>query len=134
MMWAFKGSIALVFWTCLAFGHALNDGVQGTAQVVNILLLASLSSGGALVWEEDDTFASFLVLPYAIKHFNERDGTILKEFASLENCRARLALMGGSMHDDAGQPNVAMTILMAALDLGTVDVILGPGNPNVCFC
>ena len=103
---------------------------QTKATTLRVLSLAWLSTDGILTRNED-IYSSYMMVPIAIKHFNDRNGSIIEEFANLKDCKMKLELVNGKLHDDHGQANIAMTALVRALYMNRVDIIHGPGRSDV---
>jgi ABC-type branched-subunit amino acid transport system substrate-binding protein len=68
------------------------------------------------------------VFPLAIKHFNERDGRIIPQFAS-KSCNVSINLL--EYVDDQGSPAPATKRLVAVHNTQPVNVIIGPVRSTV---
>jgi len=94
------------------------------AKQINILYLAYLTDQGAFLSTTADTTAAMIV-PIAMKHFNERSNAILPLKELVGTCNATLNLYGG-IFDDEGLPGDAMLALVGESRFLQTDIILGP--------
>ena len=94
------------------------------AKQINILYLAYLTDKGAFLSNTADTTAAMMV-PIAMKHFNERSNAILPLQELVGTCNATLNLYGG-VFDDEGLPGDAMLALVGDSRFLQTDIILGP--------
>ena len=94
------------------------------AKQINILYLAYLTDQGAFLSTTADTTAAMIV-PIAMKHFNERSNAILPLSDLVGTCNATLNLYGG-IFDDEGLPGDAMLALVGESRFLQTDIILGP--------
>ena len=102
---------------------------------VNMLSLAWLSQNGLLT-NTEQYFASFMLLPVAVKHFNERDNTIIPDLSSrTKNCNATIRIFGGEIKDGRGLQNIAMRHLVEAhrSSIEKPDIIHGPTQSDVSY-
>src|SRR4051812_32963209 len=85
------GTTKLFLFQCILISYcwicSIIVGCEGAT--FNVLALQSLSYVGNRFGNED-IYSSFTALPYALKHFNERDGTILPFLRDLKGCNAKL--------------------------------------------
>jgi len=108
--------------------------LTGEAKEVRILSFSWMTLGSGVI-TISDTFVGYMLVPIAIKHFNERDGRIIPAVASIAGkCNSTLKLAGGKMYDDSGEANVAMETFVQALEADNFDIIHGLSLNSVRFC
>jgi hypothetical protein len=101
------------------------------AKELKMLALAWLSQNGVLM-DAEQYYASFFILPMAVKHFNERSDAIIPYLSSrTANCSATINMLDG-IKDGRGLANVDMSHLIGTLSRdGRIDVIHGPTKSDV---
>ena len=121
----FRRPIGLLL-ACLAIIVVVAEGER----TFNVLGFISQSISGRPI-SNTDVVASYIATVLAMKHFNERNSTVLKALSRLGRCDARLALAGGGLIDDQVLSSVAMSHLIRTVANETVDFINGPASADV---
>ena len=96
------------------------------AETLNVLAIGFFSreTSRGLEWFTGPTASLAAVFPIAIKHFNERDGRIIPQFASRTCSNLTIDLL--EYVDDQGSPAPATQRLVAVQNKHPIDVIIGP--------
>ena len=104
--------------------------MSSSATDLNILALGEFSNLGpaGLEWLTGPLQSLSAVFPIAIMHFNERNGSIIPEFAS-KQCSVILKLI--DYIDDQGSPEVAVSRIISGPGLTQIHAILGPVRSTV---
>jgi hypothetical protein len=95
------------------------------AKDVKILNLSWMLTNGTTLMSEAVLSCSLLV-PIAIKHWNERYDGILPLSKLAGSCSNTLSLVDGEIIDDGNSPNQAMKAILAGDRLTDADIIYGP--------
>ena len=96
------------------------------ARSISVLVLQPLSTNGR-IFGNAELYAAFMILPYAFKHFNERNGSIVPWLCTLK-CNKTLKMRGEQLFDVEGLSSRSMSIIIDALadETNAVDIISGP--------
>ena len=121
MRWIYLAHFVLCLWKPVL--------VSGQKLEVNILDIAYLTNNGAILNNAAATTSSMIV-PIAVKHFNDRYDGILPLTKLIGSCNATLNLFGG-IFDDGGEPGIAMLALVGDSRFQNTDIILGPDLSTV---
>jgi len=96
--------------------------------MASLVWLTSGTEGNVI--DNFELFASHMIIPIAIKHFNTRNGSIVPQLAQLGTCNSTINLVGG-LQDSRGQSGTAVEQLLDAYNNLKVDVIHGPSISTV---
>jgi hypothetical protein len=102
------------------------------AKDIKILNLSWMLVNGTTLASETVVTSSILV-PLAIKHWNERYDGILRLSQLRGNCQNTLSLVEGKIIDSGNSPNQAMKAILYGDRLTNVDIIYGPMVSKVSY-
>jgi hypothetical protein len=97
----------------------------GIAKDLKILNLSWMLVNGTTLTSEPVATCSMMV-PIAIKHWNERYDGILPLSKLIGSCQNTLSLVEGHIIDDGNAPNQAMKAVLYGDRLAEADIIYGP--------
>jgi len=122
-------SLLIVFKYCTLFlisANLLCTRQVAVAASLNVLAFGFFSheTENGLQWFTEGTRSISAIFPLAIKHFNERDGSIIPDFAT-QTC-SNLSINLVAYEDDRGSPSKAMNLLVSRRNLDNIHAVLGP--------
>ena len=118
-------SVALLVW-------AMVMGLDSVlAREFNVITFVSMTIQGRPI-ANNEVAASYAAMVIAVKHFNERNSSVLHVMSRLGSCDAKLNLYGG-LFDDQVLASVAMSYLIDSLGKTRIDFINGPLGSDVSF-
>jgi len=129
-----RGAATVVIWTLFLVLLVATFDEQTTfvaAKDIQMLSSVWMSSGGRLI-SNTDLLTAYVVVPIAVKHFNERYGGIVPALASIpKSCNSTIRFVDSRMLDNTGISTIAMTEMLEEFNEGALDVVHGPIRSDV---